>query len=260
MNLCIDVGNTTIGLGFFKEEKLIKRLIYTVDIKKTKDEYVSLLKISLLESNLKNADVKGVIFSSVVPSVNGHFINAIKEVFELEPMLIAPGIKTGLMLKVDHPNEVGNDLIAVMVGAKELYGYPSIVVDLGTASKVLVLDKDGAFVSCLIMPGISLSLNSLTERAALLPEISLKTPKNIMAKNTIDAINAGVIYGHTDIILGAVKRYEETLGYKTKHILCGGGSIYVKDLLKDTFIHDQDLCLKGLNIIIKRNEDVKNEK
>ncbi len=260
MNLCIDVGNTTIGIGFFKEETLIKRLIYTVDIKKTKDEYVSLIRNALLESSIKENDIKHIIFSSVVPSVNTHFINALKEVLEIDPLLIAPGIKTGLMLKVDHPNEVGNDLVAVMVGTKEKYGYPTIVADLGTASKVLVIDKDGAFVSCLIMPGISLSLNSLTERAALLPEVSLYNPKTIMAKNTVDAINAGVVYGHSDMIKGAIERYEKELGYKTKHVLCGGGSIYVHELLKDSFIHDQDLCLKGLNIIIRRNEELKNEK
>ena len=150
MNLCIDVGNTTIGIGFFKEEKLFKRLILTLDIKKTKDEYVSLLKQSIKDSEIDVNEINNIIFSSVVPSVNGPFIAALNEIINKEVMLIAPGIKTGLMLRVDNPNEVGNDLVAVMVGAKERYGYPTIVADLGTASKILVLDKDGSFVSCLI--------------------------------------------------------------------------------------------------------------
>ena len=260
MNLCIDVGNTTIGIGFFKEEKLFRRLILTVDLKKTKDEYVSLLKRSFKENEVDVNQIDNIIFSSVVPSVNEPFIGALNELIDKDVLLIAPGIKTGLMLRVDNPNEVGNDLIAVMVGAKERHGYPSLVVDLGTASKILVLDKNGAFVSCLIIPGISLSLDSLINKAALLPEISLHTPKNIMAKNTIDAINAGVIYGHADLLLGAIKRYEQELGYKTKHILCGGGSIYVKDVLKEEFIYDRDLCLEGLNLIIRKNEGIKNEK
>ena len=254
MNLCIDVGNTTIGIGFFKEEKLFKRLILTLDIKKTKDEYVSLLKQSIKDSEIDVNEINNIIFSSVVPSVNGPFIAALNEIINKEVMLIAPGIKTGLMLRVDNPNEVGNDLVAVMVGAKERYGYPTIVADLGTASKILVLDKDGSFVSCLIMPGISLSLESLTNKAALLPEIALHNPKNVMAKNTIDAINSGVTYGHADMIKGAIERYEKELGYKCKHILCGGGSIYVKDILDKDIIFDRDLCLEGLNVIIKKNE------
>ena len=259
MNLCIDVGNTTIGIGFFKEEKLFKRVIITLDIKKTKDEYVSLLNQIVKENNIDVNEIYNIIFSSVVPSINTSFVTALKEVINQEVMFISPGIKTGLMLRVDNPNEVGNDLIAVMVGAKEKYFYPTIVVDLGTASKVLVIDKNGSFVSCLILPGISLSLESLTNKAALLPEISLHNPKNVMAKNTIEAINAGVVYGHADMIKGLVNRYEKQLGYQTKHILCGGGSIYLKDVLED-FIYDRDLCLEGLNLIIKKNEGNRYEK
>ena len=233
------------------------RQVYT---RKTKDEYLSVLKLAFKENDIDVNKVDNIIFSSVVPSINEPLSLALKEITGREIMYVAPGIKTGLMLRVDNPNEVGSDLIAVLVGAKEKYSYPTIIADLGTASKVLVLDKNGAFVSCLIMPGISLSLDSLTNKAALLPEISLRTPKSILAKNTVDAINAGVIYGHSDMINEAVKRYERELGYKTKHILCGGGSFYVKDILKDEFILDRDLCLEGLNLIMKKNEGIKNEK
>ena len=252
MNLCIDVGNTTIGMGFFKEEKLIKKLTYTVDEKKTKDEYISLLKQSLQENNLIE-NVDNIIFSSVVPSINESLIGALKELFNVEPLLIAPGIKTGLMLRVDNPNEVGNDLVAVMVGAKEKYGYPCLIADLGTASKVLLIDKTGAFVSCMIMPGLALSVNSLTNRAALLPDIAIRKPRNVLSKNTIDAINNGVVYGHADMITGIVSRYEKEIGYECKHILSGGGAIYLKDILDSSFIYDQNLCLEGLNQIIKKN-------
>ena len=253
MNLCIDVGNTTIGMGFFKEEKLFKTLTYTVDEKKTKDEYISLLKQSLKENNLADNEISNIIFSSVVPSINESLIEALRELFHVEPLLIAPGIKTGLMLRVDNPNEVGNDLIAVMVGAKEKYGYPCLIADLGTASKILLIDKNGAFVSCMIMPGLSLSVESLTNRAALLPEIAIRKPKNVLSKNTIDAINNGVVYGHADMISGIVNRYEKEIGYECKHVLSGGGAVYVKDILESSFIYDQNLCLEGLNFIIKKN-------
>ena len=166
MNLCIDVGNTTIGMGFFQNGKLIKRLTYTLDIKKTCDEYISVIKSIFKENGFAYNDLKKIILSSVVPSVNDPLISALKELFSIEPMRIAPGIKTGLTVHVDNPSEIGNDLIAVMVGAKEKYGYPCLIADLGTASKILLIDKNGAFTSCVIMPGLSLSMDSLTQRAA----------------------------------------------------------------------------------------------
>ena len=254
MNLCIDVGNTTIGLGFFKEEKLIKKLVYTVDLKKTKDEYLSVLNRTLLENKYDVADFQHIIFSSVVPSINEPLIEALEELFHLEVMLIAPGIKTGLIVHVDNPSEIGNDLIAVMVGAKEKYGYPCLIADLGTASKILLIDKTGAFTSCMIMPGLSLSVSSLTDRAALLPEISIRKPKNVLSKNTIDAINNGVVYGHADMIDGITRRYEQEIGYPCRHILSGGGATYIKDIVDKSWVYDPDLCLDGLNFIIKRNE------
>lgn len=254
MNLCIDVGNTTIGVAFFNEEAIAKRLTYTVNLKKTSDEYESVINRTLKENDFDVNDIHNIILSSVVPSINDPLIIALRDVFGIEPMLIAPGIKTGLMIHVDNPSEIGNDLIADLVGAKEKHGYPLLIIDLGTASKILLIDKSGAFTSCLIVPGLALSLNSLTNNAALLPEISLKTPKSIMARNTVDAITAGVIYGHVDLINGAIKRYEKELGYKCKHILTGGSAIYIKDLLKDEVIYEPNLCLEGLNRIIKRNE------
>ena len=260
MNLCIDVGNTTIGMGFFQNGKLIKRVTYTLDIKKTCDEYISIIRNIFKENDYSFSSLEKIILSSVVPSVNDPLTNALKELFSIEPMRIAPGIKTGLTIHVDNPNEIGNDLIAVMVGAKEQFGYPLLIADLGTASKILLVDKTGAFVSCVIMPGLSLSMDSLTNRAALLPEISLKDPKTIMAKNTVDAINTGVVYGHADMISGIIKRYEKQLGYKCKHVLTGGGAIYIRSVLGDEFIYDPDICLKGLELIIERNEVSKNEK
>ena len=254
MNLCIDVGNTTVGVGVFKEDKLIHRLSFTVDEKRTSDEYRLIIRRILRENDVDASIIERIIFSSVVPSVNEGLLSALKEIFNIEPMLIAPGIKTGLTVHVDNPIEIGNDLIAVMVGAKEKYGYPCLIADLGTATKILLIDKTGAFISCLIMPGLSLSVSSLTNRAALLPEISIKNPKTVMAKNTVDAINAGVVYGHADMVDGAIVRYEKELGYKCKHILTGGSAAYIKDMLKEEFIYDPSLCFDGLNNILKRNE------
>ena len=253
MNICIDVGNSTIGIGAFENNKLVERMVVNTDPHFTEDEFYQLFRKPFAYIEKGQASIEHIIYSSVVPQVNLPLLNALKQLVDVEPLLIAPGTKTGLAIKVDNPLEIGNDLIADLVSAKEKYGYPCLIADLGTASKILLLDKTGTFVSCLIMPGLTLSAQSLSNKAALLPEVSLIAPDSIMAKNTLGAMNAGIVYGHADMILGLVNRYEKELGYPCKHILTGGGAVYVKDILEDDFIYDKNLNLDGLNIIINKN-------
>ena len=254
MNICIDVGNSTIGIGVFENNILAERMIVNTDPKSTEDEFYQLLKkpFTFIKGDKK---IDAIIYSSVVPQINIALLGALKKLTNVKPLLINPNTKTDLDIKVDNPLEIGNDLIADLVGAKEKYGYPTLIADLGTASKILLLDKTGTFTSCLIMPGLTLSANSLSSKAALLPEVSLIAPESIMAKNTLSAMNAGIVYGHADMILGLIKRYEKELGYPCQHILTGGGAVYVKDILKDDFIYDQNLNLEGLNIIINKNQE-----
>lgn len=254
MNICIDVGNSTIGIGAFKENKLVERMVVNTDPNFTEEQFYQLFKRPYKFIEEGKGHIDNIIFSSVVPQVNLPIINALKELTNIDPILIGPGTKTGLAIKVDNPLEIGNDLIADLVSAKEKYGYPTLIADLGTASKILLLDKTGTFTSCLIMPGLTLSAQSLSNKAALLPEVSLIAPNTILAKNTLSAMNAGIVYGHADMILGLISRIEKELGYSCKHILTGGGSIYIKDILKDDFIYDQNLNLDGLNIIVNKNK------
>ena len=254
MNICVDVGNSTIGIGIYKNSALIERMIFNTDIRLTEDEFYHLFKKQFNELNLPNEKVDNIIFSSVVPPINLSIINTLRNIFKVEPILIGTQTKIDLGLKVDNPiDEIGNDLIADLVGAKEKYGSPCLIADLGTASKILLLDKDGDFASCLIVPGLTLSANSLSNKAALLPEVSLIAPKSILAKNTLGAMNAGIVYGHADMITGLINRYEKEIGYPCKHILTGGGAIYVKEILGDSFIYDKNLNLDGLNILINKN-------
>ena len=194
MNICIDVGNSTIGIGAFKDNKLVERMVVTTDPRFTEDEFYQLFKkpFAVIDSGKETLD--NIIFSSVVPQVNVSLLGALKKLTKVEPLLIGPGTKTGLSIRVDNPLEIGNDLIADLVATKEKYGYPCLIADLGTASKILLLDKTGTFVSCLIMPGLTLSAESLSNKAALLPEVSLIAPKSIMVKNTLGAMNAGSVY------------------------------------------------------------------
>ena len=253
MNICVDVGNSTIGIGAYKDNALAWRLTFNTDDRLTDDEFYLLFKKSFNELGLNAKEVNNIIFSSVVPQVNLPLMTALKQLFNKEPILIGPGTKTGLSIKVDNPMEIGNDLIADLVSAKEKYDYPCIIADLGTASKILLLDKAGTFSGCLIMPGLTLSALSLSNKAALLPEVSLIAPKTVIAKNTLSAMNAGIVYGHADMISGLINRLEKEIGYPCKHILTGGGAVYVKEILGDSFIYDRNLNLDGLNIIINKN-------
>ena len=257
MNVCFDVGNSTIGIGVFKENKLIERMIINTDPHFTEDEFYQLFKKPFAVVNSGKEVVDNIIYSSVVPQVDVSLLSALKKLTDVKPLLINAKTKIDLSIDVDNPSEIGNDLIADLVGAKEKYGYPCLIADLGTASKILLLDKTGTFTSCLIMPGLTLSAESLSNKAALLPEVSLIAPESVMARNTLGAMNAGIVYGHADMILGLIKRYEKELGYPCKHILTGGGAQYLLSILKDDFIYDKNLNLDGLNIIINKNSKEK---
>ena len=254
MNICVDVGNSTINIGVFAEETLKIKLTLTTDVVKTIDEYQNIIQQQVQLKGLQVEDIKNIIFASVVPELNTPLKSALLRVFhKAELISLAPGIKTGLALRVDNPNEVGADLIGDLVGAKEKYGYPVIICDLGTATKVLLIDNKGYFSTALITPGLTISANSLTKNAALLPSISPEQPKTVLAKNTIEAMNAGVVYGHADMILGLAKRIEKEIGYPCKCILTGGNATPLKDIVKDKFIYDEYLILNGLNIILRKN-------
>ena len=254
MNLCVDVGNSTINVGVFKEDSLLKSLVLTTDIMKTSDEYQAVIIKELISiKEIKAEQVSNITYSSVVPEINVSLKEALKSVFTNASLLtIGPGVKTGLAINVDNPVEIGNDLIADLVGAKAKYSYPLIVADLGTASKILLIDKDGYFSSALIVPGLVLSANGLSKKASLLPTISLEKPKSVLARNTFDAMNAGIVYGHAEMISGLIRLMEKELGYSCKHILTGGSSSLLKDLMED-YHYEPFLVLEGLNEIYKKN-------
>ena len=253
MNICVDVGNTMVKIGFFKDDILLNTISFTTDEKKTDDEFYAIIKNQLMVNEIVIDKINNVIYASVVPSINFALKNALERIFKCELLVLGNGVKTGLAMKVDNPNEVGSDLIADLVGLKNKYGYPSIICDLGTASKVLLLDKDGFFSSCALTPGISISSEILSQKGEMLPIVSLIAPKKVVARNTIDAMNVGIVYGHADMMLGLVKRLENELGYTCKKVLTGGGSIHIKDIVKDEFIYDKTICLEGLNIILNKN-------
>ena len=259
MLLTIDVGNTLIAFGVFDKTQLVATFKTATDSKKSLDEYVSTIETFMQFRKLDKKLFRGAIISSVVPILTEVIKAAVFSAFELEVVILNPGLKTGLPILIDHPNELGSDLVADSVGAIAKYGTPLIIVDLGTAIKILAIDTKGAFVGATFYPGLYVAVDALIGRAAQLSRISLTRPKKVIGKNTRDSMNAGAIYGTVGMINGLLLHFEKELGYQTRHVLTGGDAIYVKDLLPD-FIYDEFLILDGLRVIYEKNEVANNAK
>jgi type III pantothenate kinase len=253
MILTVDLGNSEIGFGLFEGE-LLKRVFRTKsDRNKTSDEYVATFNNLLgLQPNSK---IKAIIISSVVPQLLDRITEALSSITNVNPILIQPGIKTGLRLKMDNPNEIGADLIATAVGAIKRFGYPLIVIDLGTANKMFAVDKDNYFRGGIINPGIRISLEALIRIASQLPNIKLSPPPKVIGTNTVDAMNSGVVYGYARMFDGLINQFQQELGYQCKIIITGGLSGYIKPVMDiKNLIHDPDLIHYGLLEIYLKNK------
>ena len=252
MILVVDMGNTMIDLGIYKDDKLYKTYKTKTDKKKTLDEYIIIFSSFFVD--LKSSEeFKGCFISSVVPTLNAVIEDAVREVFKIKNVkFVTSGTKTKMMIKIDDPSTLGADLASDCVGAIAKYGYPTVVVDLGTANKILFIDKDGAFIGGSISTGLMVGLTALIDNAALLSDIILKTPKKALGKNTTDCLNVGHILGLKHEVTGIISDVEKELGYKFKKVLTGGNARYVYELL-DNFIYDKNLTLDGVYQIYKYN-------
>jgi len=249
MNICVDCGNTSIKFALFDKSKLF--LFYSSLTKKDLGEDDLTLKIKeAFKDYLFKVD-KGII-SSVVPSLTRVIKRSIDNSFNIDSLILNKEVKTKLALKIDNPNELGSDFIATSIGALSLFKEPILIADLGTTTKISVIDKNRYFIGGMINSGLKISLDSLASNAAQLFEVPLKTPSKNIGKNTIDCINIGVILSQVYSILGFSLNIEKELGYSLKKILTGGYSELIKDKLED-FYFEKNLSLIGLNEILKLN-------
>jgi type III pantothenate kinase len=251
MLLAIDVGNTLTDFGVFDEHKLIRTFLTESVSTKSADEYETILALFIQSKAINPLEIKAVIISSVVPSLTRVFSLLSEKIFHCPPVILGPRLKSGLLLKVDHPAEVGSDLVADAVGGLTGYGKGLFIADLGTANKFLFVDKEGAFAGLSIAPGLAISMDALVNRTAALPEVSWAIPSKVMGKNTKDCMNSGITYGTAYQALGFAEAFEKECGYPLKRILTGGNGVYVKDLLP-SFSYDPSLLLKGLDVIFSR--------
>ena len=253
MILAIDIGNTNIVVGCIDREKtyFIERLS-TVRTK-TELEYAVDLKTVVDIYHIKRTDIEGCIISSVVPQITNAVKLAAEKVLHKEPMVLGPGVKTGLNIMMDNPGQLGADLVANAVAGIHEYPLPLAIIDMGTASTVSVVDEKKHYVGGMIFPGMGVSLDALTARASQLSGISIEAPKRIIGKNTIECMKSGVIYSNAAALDGIVDRIEEELGQKITVVATGGLARKIVPHCRREILLDEDLLLKGLLIIYEKN-------
>ena len=253
MILAVDIGNSNIVLGGIQGNNIAFEARLRTEPTKTSDEYCIDVKIILDVYGFKREDVEGAIISSVVPQVLNSIKTAIKKLTGKTALVVGPGLKTGLNIRVENPSQTGADLVVGSVAALREHKPPLIVVDMGTATTMTVLDESGALIGGCICPGVKISLDALTERTALLPGLQLDQPRKAIGRNTIDCMRSGIMMGNACMLDGMVRRMEEELGQKATIVITGGIAKFVAPLCKTSMIYDKDLLLKGLAFLYREN-------
>ena len=254
MLLAIDIGSTNIVLGCIRDDEIIFKARIATDRLRTSDQYGVEIKNMLEAFGVSKEEIADCIISSVVPPVFNSVNTGVQKVIGKTPMVVGPGLKTGLNIHVDVPSQVGSDRIVIAVAALAEYKAPLILMDLGTATTIEVIEPDNVFEGGLIFPGMMVSLNSLTSNTAQLPGISLDKPRHVVGKNTVDCMRSGMMYGTAAMLDGLIDRIAEELGHESTVIATGGLAQFVVPLCKHNMILEKDLLLKGLNILYKKNK------
>lgn len=262
MVLAIDMGNTNIVIGCIDDDKVYFEERLATDLKKTELEYVVLIKTVLELYGIDSSQISGAIISSVVPQLVNIIREAVEKLIDITPMVVGPGVKTGLNIHMDEPRRVGSDLIVDAVAAIKEYGAPVMIIDMGTATTISIVDDKGSYAGGVILPGIRVSVDALASRTAQLPRISLEAPGHVIGKNTLDCMKSGVVYGNASCIDGMIDRMADEIGiplaskenpHGIKVVATGGLSRVIVPECRHDIIVDHGLLLKGLKIIYDKN-------
>lgn len=253
MILTVDIGNSNISFGGFSNDRLVFSSCISTSATMTSDECAAKL-LGLFRFKLKTeTKIRGAIIASVVPPLNSVMKQALRELFDIEPLVVGPGIKTGLSIHCDAPSSVGADLICAAVAARSKYPLPALIIDIGTATKMIRVSKDGVFDGVSIIPGVLMGLDALAEKTAQLPKISLDEPSAVIAKNTVEAMRSGAVFGNASMIDGMIDRICEESGADFTLIATGGLAQTVIPHCRHELIFDRHLVLEGLLGIYSKN-------
>ena len=254
MLLCVDIGNSNIKFGLFEGDRLRAHWRIATDRAKLSDEYAMLLLDLFTAERVQASDVTGCAISSVVPSLAPEFAQVSRHYLNQEPIIVGPGIKTGMSIRTDHPAEVGADLIVSAVAARQMYGAPVIVIGFGTATTFGAVSAQGDYVGVAIAPGVSTGAEALFRFAAKLPQVELTRPPHAIGKNTIHSMQSGLIFGFAGLVEGLVKRMRAELGGQARVIGTGGLAELIAAETSAIEVVEPDLTLIGLRLIYEMNQ------
>ncbi len=255
MLLAIDIGNTNIVAGCLEGEKVLFSERIATDHSKTELEYFVLFSGLLKYHKISEKKITGAALSSVVPPLTETLSRAVEKLLGFRPLVVGPGVKTGLNIVTDNPAQVGSDLIVNAVAGLHDYGAPLVMIDMGTATTISVVDKKKNYIGTVIMPGVRVSLNALVSGTSQLPKISLEAPKKVVGSNTVDCMKSGIIYAQAAAIDGMLDRIEEEMGYEIPAVATGGISPSIIPNCKRKVVLDSDLTLRGLALIFEKNRE-----
>ena len=255
MLLAVDIGNTNVVIGCLDEQNRVTKLFRMVtDLKKTEDEYAAGIAMILQLGNMDPKSFEGAVICSVVPPLTEIFRKAAEQFTGCKAVVVGAGIKTGLNIMIENPASLGSDIVAASVVAMQEFPLPVIVVDMGTATTITVIDEGNRFLGGAIVPGVALSLNALSSGTSLLQTVPIDAPKKVISDTTIACMQSGAIYGNASMLDGMIDRFEEQLGRKASLVATGGIAAKIVPHCKHEIIYDENLLLRGLGIIYQKNK------
>lgn len=255
MLLAIDIGNSNVVIGCLDDQKGTTSLFRMVtDLKKTEDEYASGMKTILEYNGVDCAAFEGAIICSVVPPLTEIFRIAVEKIIGCRALVVGAGIKTGLNIMIENPTSLGSDIVAASVAAMTDFELPVIVVDMGTATTITVVDKGNRYIGGAIIPGVALSMNALSSGTSLLQKVPIEAPRKSICTTTTESMQSGAVYGNAAMLDGIIDRFEEELGCPARVVATGGIASKIVPHCRHDVVYDEDLLLKGLQIIYKKNK------
>lgn len=255
MLLTIDIGNSNVVIGCIDKDNQVSALFRMVtDLKKTEDEYASGMKAILEFNGIDHTAFEGAIICSVVPPLTEIFRTAVKKIIGCKALVVGAGVKTGLNVLIENPASLGADIVAASVAAMTEYPLPVIVIDMGTATTITVVDQGNRYIGGAIVPGVALSMNALSSGTSLLQKVPVEAPKKCICTTTTESMQSGAVFGNAALLDGMIARFEKELGCEATVVATGGIADKILPYCSREIIYDENLLLKGLNIIYKKNK------